>query len=504
MEGSGSIPIPFSVTLRVTLPFFFFTPHFFFVETSSSLSLTLSHFVSSRDSPNARKDDVRVTHTRTYTYVHTRTNIMTSLDFGEAKSFLMKADSESGESAYAHLQELVLRLITERPKNSLALFEQLSREIKQRRAKVPRKDGDTAHVGDDAVSHEAVAAMRKFNESCAEFLQPSEDGEGAPVQDLMSDLEALAHAGVNLGATEGYRIYLSMKALAVKLSENGELQSLRFWGKVLGTKADYYVCQGQYRSNEDEESEDSDDVEVGDNSPNKFTYWVCNSLADEWTTLSRVRASHVVAARRIRRFFTGDLTEPVKGHPPFPGTEKEYLRAQIAQITAQCSISPKGFFVDDGEGAMVANEEFEPSSESADASTEAWQQHHLDIDASGRCVPLPEEDEDGSTKEAEVPELIKDLEEAAWSSSVSVSKKACLRSRTWQGAYTVGSGRHFASIYIGYGLETSSSSYTPAPPADPQVEFDASDIKEADDVLDDPSPPEEEEGDQDEKTGDGE
>ena len=65
-------------------------------------------------------------------------------------------------------------------------------------------------------------------------------------------------------------------------------------------------------------------------------------------------------ARAIRRFLTGDLEAPVKGHPPFPGKEANYVRALIALISAATVLAPTGAYtaVDgDEEGAITANEE---------------------------------------------------------------------------------------------------------------------------------------------------
>lgn len=42
--------------------------------------------------------------------------------------------------------------------------------------------------------------------------------------------------------------------------------------------------------------------------------------------------------------FTGVLDTPIVSFPPFPGNESNYLRAQIARITATTQISPNGYF----------------------------------------------------------------------------------------------------------------------------------------------------------------
>eukprot|EP00939_MAST-03C_sp_MAST-3C-sp1_P000805 g805.t1 len=415
---------------------------------------------------------------------------MSTLDFAEAKTTLMK--SEDGTSVYDHLQELILKIITEKPERSVALFEQLSRVTKKAAFKPKASDDD---AGDEGTNAEAM----KYTDAIAKHLSPKGDDEidAEALRDPLSDLEALAYCGANIGTTQAYKLFASMQTLATKLSNEGNLESLRFWGKILGTSADYYVCQGKYSSDSDEETEESANSETGPNSPNAFTYWVSNSLADEWVRLPNVKASEIIAARQIRRFLTGNLDASVKGHPPFPGTERQFLRAQIAQITADCSISPSGFFKQsEDEYLMVSNDEMEPL-ESLDSlkAADTWCHHHLQIGAQGRCVAFPEEDEDGATKEVEEPEMLRSIEEDSWAISAPVRSKVCLRSQTWEGAHAVAFGNSHAWIYLGYGQRTDSSglAYSPIPPSAPQSEFDVSEIKEAGDVLVDPTPPEDDE-----------
>lgn len=62
----------------------------------------------------------------------------------------------------------------------------------------------------------------------------------------------------------------------------------------------------------------------------------------------------VALRRQIKRYFTGDLEAPVPGYPPFPGTEINLLRAQIARITAGVCVSPAGFFEVDDEAEPAA------------------------------------------------------------------------------------------------------------------------------------------------------
>ena len=76
-------------------------------------------------------------------------------------------------------------------------------------------------------------------------------------------------------------------------------------------------------------------------------------------------------------------------YPPFPGSEANYLRAQIARISASTQISPTGFYLFDEEddeqaklrGFVQHNPEFEPLSlrDLLEPSLSGWVHHVLHI-----------------------------------------------------------------------------------------------------------------------------
>jgi len=55
--------------------------------------------------------------------------------------------------------------------------------------------------------------------------------------------------------------------------------------------------------------------------------------------LPPVTPAQLVASRKIKKFFTGKLDASVVSYPPFPGNESNYLRAQIARISAGTQVS---------------------------------------------------------------------------------------------------------------------------------------------------------------------
>jgi radial spoke head protein 4A len=154
---------------------------------------------------------------------------------------------------------------------------------------------------------------------------------------------------------------LSLKHLAAKYPVKG----LRLWGKIFGRTADYVIAEGTMDAEEPEE--DAKDalgntIQKSGEGPNKWVYFVSQEVGGEWTKLPNVTPHQIVVARKIRRAFTGKLSAPVAGHPPFPGTEVNYLRAQVALISAATVLAPSGAFTeaeDDPEGGVNPAEEWE-------------------------------------------------------------------------------------------------------------------------------------------------
>jgi radial spoke head protein 4/6 len=56
----------------------------------------------------------------------------------------------------------------------------------------------------------------------------------------------------------------------------------------------------------------------------------------DWIQLPDAEPHHIVAARMIKKMLTGNLNASVDSCPPFPGKERNLLRAQIARIQHNC------------------------------------------------------------------------------------------------------------------------------------------------------------------------
>ncbi|CAJ1332552.1 unnamed protein product [Effrenium voratum] len=175
------------------------------------------------------------------------------------------------------------------------------------------------------------------------------------IPDFTEDAETLSWTGLGLGEAEAYQVMCSLRNLAANQKDG--LNKLRFWGKVLGTEADYYVAEAQRDGGGDDEADP--DAEASGTGANVFTYFVTNDLAAEWRRLPDIKPKEVIAARAIKRLVTGNAGSKVITHPYFDGKEEVYLRAQIARITADTTICPKGFLQKEEDGENIEeNAEF--------------------------------------------------------------------------------------------------------------------------------------------------
>ncbi|VDN08666.1 unnamed protein product [Dibothriocephalus latus] len=218
------------------------------------------------------------------------------------------------------------------------------------------------------------------------------------MQNLMNFSFYHRRCSVGLSSDEYVKFLLSMKSICEKFP----LTHVRFWGKIFGILQNYYIIETEVAEGElipdsdDEDKIEREDTNLADedkqsSSPeddypkrrwkppptvppeefregvNKFVYFVCHFPGGRWFRLPHVKPQQICVARqvmlRIRRFFTGNLDAPVESFPTFPGTEANYLRAQIARITACTHISPEGYFSTESE---ESDEEYDDEEDEED------------------------------------------------------------------------------------------------------------------------------------------
>ena len=422
---------------------------------------------------------------------------------------------EGSSSVYDHLTEVVLKLVSDQPDAALAALESISASVKS--ASYPAQ-APTDRIGGEAAAVEARASRASYLSSQASLFsspKPNEEGgaTGEPVQDFTDEANYLEWAGLSFGKTGNFRLHMSLKHLAAKYPT---AKGIRLFGKLLGTHHDYYVAEAICDAPEDEQADAKDAlgnlIQKTGEGPNKFTYFVCHGVGLPWTRLPQVTPHQIIVARQIRRFITGNLATAVGGHPPFPGTEANYVRALIALISAGTAVAPTGIFqaVEGDENGAI--EPVPEEGEAADlGAIESWVHTGLALNVLGRTKPNPPKmneageevpDENAPEPSAPLKPIADDAVISEGEGGTSWELHACpisglpegeepkglyvLRSLRFPGAYTVGIGKKFTSLYVGYGHEVSTKPFAPQlpPKANPEYDLSAADkkIKEQDDV----------------------
>lgn len=407
-----------------------------------------------------------------------------------------------GEGVYDHLGKIINKVVTEKPQDAYGLVEVLSRMVKEPAA-APAVEQ----------TPEEAAALAKFVKQLRKIDKAPVEEDGAPVplcavSDFSSETSVMSWAGVGFGDVESYRISCALRALAFKEKDNG-INKLRFWGKILGTQADYYVAEVEKGEGEAPDPEGPDaDMEPLGTGANKYAYYVTTDLNAEWLLLPDVKPREIKAARQIKKMLSGNPKAAVVTHPHFAGKEESLLRAQIARITADTVLCIKGYMKkdeEDEEAPPAPDESFVSPLPAQLLSKEAWTHMQPHILRSGRTTypeGFVEEVEEGEEetpaqrakrelKESD-PErsLIRGLHEDGleWAikqsgddalyrvvntdpesgAKVESSKSNAVtyvRSLSWPGAVCVACGNHFTNLYIGYGLPTQPPEFfIPAPP----------------------------------------
>ncbi|CAM9242731.1 unnamed protein product, partial [Chrysoparadoxa australica] len=433
------------------------------------------------------------------------TNHMSTFD--EARQFLQK-ESKDGVNLYDHLTSVLLKVISERPENASESFEHISASVKEAKAKV------TAAVSTVSREQAKSAQLDWVAKSSALFTVPDEPPEGGPaLPDILDEANMWQWAGVSLGQMETYRIYLAVKKLAESLP--GEHETLRFWGRITTRDGNYLIAEG--RTLDEQLGEFDESAQEGSAGANRYTYWTSKGPGQSWVQLPPVTQAHITASRAIKKYLTGDLGAPVRGYPPFPGTERNLLRALIARISAGTAVSPSGFFEVDEEAEPVAvkvaeaetiNESFPKPTEEL-MTPDGWVHHEMELNVLGRNRPMPEklDDEGNPIEEEDPPEEVPPLRSLAEDAEGTWGFRTCpagagatansfvvAKNLLWPGAYAVSFGRRFTNIYVGDGIKYQAEPYQiPLPPAIQSEwappEEEENPLLEPADLLEDPNPP---------------
>ncbi|CAD7922850.1 unnamed protein product [Amoebophrya sp. A25] len=375
-----------------------------------------------------------------------------------------------GATLYKHLCELLGTCIDKNDPSALALLEQCSMELKFGRFRPASGPEVKKHI----VPHPDLLAAKNAHSAKLRTLVTAGEDDGH----FMAQCATMRMAGLGFSKQESYQIKLRIGEISRKAGVN----SVRFWGKILGTEKDYIV----YEATISGEGVGSDKYEARGLGANKHCYFVQNEPMGELTQLPEVTADEIRRSRLVQKYFSGDLNKDIVACPWFGGKEISLLRAQIARIGHSCTLHVGGYYaIDEETGKLALAEEFAMPGGEELAGQGTWVHCSDYILENGKTsYPDPESIEDEEAKAAldaemeacpVIPLLTPiqaDLEQdeegnsLAWTikqvgdkSSYSfndVTKQytvTVVQSKRWPGAFTIAQGSSVYNVYIGYGVK---------------------------------------------------
>jgi len=473
----------------------------------------------------------------------------------ECKAFLQRpSGSGNGGTVFNHVAEILLKLVEERPANPVDVFEEVSAAVKQ-----SAYNAIDAPLRPSYQDHPSIQWARSTVEQLR-IKGPGEDqsvgkDQGCNVQNLAEDALLFEMAGIGINTHQAAALATGLR----KLAEKEPLKSVRFWGKITGTQRDYWVAECQYKNPSDFEPAPKEATESKATSSfkpgeppeaekmgeglNKYVYFVVgyeldtdgifgNYTYDKWIKLPPVRPEYIIAAKKIKKMFTGCLDAPVNAYPPFPGSEAEYLVAQINRITRGATMTMNGLWaveeVEEGEETYKqvrkaidgdAPYEVKKTGYEGLANPETYKAdwvHHPEYPSilskgtgAGRCSyvppPLDEEgnpieDPDEDKEEAEPDNKTIEEESNVYGEVPSHSVRlavpklgdfspAVLRSNRWIGAYTIAYETTDLNVYVGDGLKFGPEPFQILMP--PVLPAECSELMPSEEGSDEPGPPRE-------------
>ncbi len=129
-----------------------------------------------------------------------------------------------------------------------------------------------------------------------------------------------------------------------ELARTSGATSLKVWGKIFGTKADYIIVEAQGIEADPDAPEPPANMEAPGSGVNERVYFVAADAMSAWKKLPNLLPEEIGVSRQIKHIFTGDLDAPVISNPYFEGKEATLLRAQIARITHATTLVPREHF----------------------------------------------------------------------------------------------------------------------------------------------------------------
>jgi len=286
-----------------------------------------------------------------------------------------------------HLNELIKEILANKKQTGLEEFEEISLYIKKKMTKLSFQYYIPQYVPKKSIE------LTPYEEKIFSELNKKKPKQIETIHNYIEDVlelsKILEWGGISFSRSEWFKIRLGMK----KLMLDSDATNVRFWGKIYGLQSDYYVIQGSLRHYPMQKPGTPYVDQRGNEGLNRFTFWVSNSVLEDWYELPEITPEQMVACRNFKYHLTGDLKSKVRAFSNFPGKEEHLLKCQILRILHSSYIVPEGFldinndYQDDLAGKITKyNEDYQPGTLDDMKSDDRWVHQYAYIFPNGKII----------------------------------------------------------------------------------------------------------------------
>ena len=253
--------------------------------------------------------------------------MVTSMDNQNLESLLKNIKSRNGSTnLYEHLGKMyqVKKEMNDDIKYS-DLFEDISLRIKHS----GKYDKNSSNIPKSIPSQKIKELLSPLSKA---------EGEGAEktlvtninfVPDYLDLFQKFSFCGISLGNKESLLLTNSLRNLSSTLSGG----SVTFFGKIYGTKKDYYIAEGTDIEPASDANYENDMEKRKEDGFNRNVYFVTNDLCEKWVELPDVKPKQIILSRKIKYMFTGELNRKIHSNPDFNGEERHLPEAPYKMLT---------------------------------------------------------------------------------------------------------------------------------------------------------------------------
>ena len=299
-----------------------------------------------------------------------------------------------------HMDELVKEILAYHVKDGMKNFEDISLYVKKKIQKLSINYKTQVKQPNDLLD------MTELEKKIIKEINNKKQKSLPKINNLMDDVleksKILEFAGINFGKNIWYKLKLAMKRIMTE--ENAE--TLKFFGKIYGKEADYYIIYGRLKNYPFQKYSKNPHYEPkGLEGVNAITFWVSNNFLEDWYQLPDLNPNQLATSMLIKYSFTGNLKSKVKSFINFPGSEAHLLKCQVLRIMHGCFVVPDGYLetknienseetygVDIGDKVTQVKEDFQfPNTSEALLTLDTWVHEFAYIFPNGKIIEVDPE-----------------------------------------------------------------------------------------------------------------